>query len=104
MSSKTGEAWADAELHRLRGAIRAEISADGRTLAEENFHRALEIARSQSARHWELRAAASLARLWATQGRRAEAHDLLIPIRGRFPKASIVPDLAEADLVLSQIR
>jgi hypothetical protein len=33
---------------------------------------------------WELRAATNLAQLWAEEGRRAEAYDLLTPVFGWF--------------------
>ena len=45
--------------------------------AEASFLRAMAVAREQDAKLWELRAANSLARLWAEQGERQKAHDLL---------------------------
>ena len=48
---------------------------------------------AQQARLWELRAATSLARLWAEQGRRAEAHDVLAPVYGWFTEGFDTPDL-----------
>jgi predicted ATPase len=52
-----------------------------------SFHRALEIARQQQAKSWELRAATSLARLWGEQGRGREGRDLLAPIYGWFTES-----------------
>jgi predicted ATPase len=46
------------------------------------FRQALDVARRQQAKSWELRAATSLARLWQQQGKRAEAYHLLAPIYG----------------------
>jgi predicted ATPase len=45
---------------------------------------------------WELRAATSLARLWASQGKRAEARDMLAPIYGWFTEGFGTSDLREA--------
>jgi predicted ATPase len=63
-AERTGERWHEAELHRLLGA--ALSSLPGRTCAEAEacFHRAIMTARTQSAKMWELRATADLARLW----------------------------------------
>ena len=49
--------------------------------AEACFRQALDMARRQQAKSWELRAAMSLARLWQ-QGQPAEAYALLAPIYG----------------------
>ena len=76
----TGERWYEAELYRLRGdSAWCGRSRDDRR-AENDFCTALRIAAEQGSKLLELRAAASLARLWGEQGRRAEAHDLLAPI------------------------
>ena len=71
----TGERWYEAEIHRTAGEIALALSAPDAAKAQAHFERALEIARAQQARSWELRAATSLARLRRDQGRRAEAHN-----------------------------
>ena len=86
--------WLEVELHRLKGGLLlAHFRPD---LAEACFRRAIDVAREQGARMWELRPATSLARLWQDSGRHIEAHDLPAPIRGRFTEGSDAPDLVEA--------
>jgi len=60
----TGERWYEAELYRLKGALLLQQSLDNQVEAESCFHHALDIARTQQAKSFELRAATSLARLW----------------------------------------
>jgi predicted ATPase len=71
--------------------------------AEAQFQQAIEIARSQSAKFWELRAATSLARLWRDQGKNAEARDLLAPVYGWFSEGFDLPDLKEAKALLEEL-
>ena len=68
--------------------------------AEAHCAEALTIARAQDARHWELRAATDLARLWRDRGRRAEAHELLAPVHAWFSDGADAPDLQAASAVL----
>jgi predicted ATPase len=63
----------------------------------------LSIAKEQGAKLWELRAAASLARLRRDQGRRAEARDLLEPVYGWFTEGFDTPDLKDAKTLLDQL-
>ena len=70
---------------------------------EELYCKALSIAQEQGAKLWELRAAASFAQLWAEQGRRAEARDLLAPIYGWFTEGFDTPDLKEARALLDEL-
>jgi predicted ATPase len=72
--------------------------------AEASFRDAINVARCQSAKTWELRAATSLARLWRDQGKRPEARDLLAPIYGWFTKGFDTPDLKEAKALLGEWR
>jgi predicted ATPase len=65
---------------------------------------ALALAGRQEARHWELRAATSLARLWYDDGRCGEARDLLAPVYGWFTEAVGTPDLKEAKVLLDKLR
>ena len=71
--------------------------------AEACLHQALDIARRQQAKSWELRAAVSLARLWQQQGKRAEAHALLAPIYGWFTEGFDTVDLQEARALLEEL-
>ena len=67
------------------------------------FEQALEIARKQSAKSWELRAATSLARLWQGQGKTTEAHDLLAPVYNWFMEGFDTADLQEAKMLLAEL-
>ena len=69
--------------------------------AEEYFLKAIEVARHQHAKSWELRAATSLARLWQRQGKQQEAHQLLAEIYGWFTEGFDTKDLQEAKRKLS---
>jgi len=99
MSAKTGEVWIDSDLHRRQGELRMADPAR----AEANFQRAIGIARTQSARLFELRASVSLARLWRDQGKRDEAHALLAPIHGWFTEGFDRPDLMDAKALLDEL-
>jgi tetratricopeptide (TPR) repeat protein len=96
-----GEHYMSAEMHRLhaealriQGAPPAEV--EGHLLA------ALEIARQQGARLWDVRAATSLARLWLAQGRGAHAYALLAPVYDSFTEGFDLPDLVEARALVRQ--
>lgn len=92
-----------AELWRLRGEVlRRRESCDGE--AEDAFQQALEIARRQGARSLELRAATSLARLWAGQGKRNEARDLLNDTYGWFTEGFDTADLRAARELLAGLQ
>jgi predicted ATPase len=97
------ERWFEAELHRLKGEALLACSADGSAEAESCYQRALAVARTQGARLWELRAAMSLARLWAEQGERRKAHDLLAPVYGWFTEGFDTADLKDAKGLLDEL-
>jgi predicted ATPase len=99
---RTGERWFAAELDRQRG--RLLLRQGHPEAAEELYCKALGIARGQEAKLWELRAAASLARLWRDQGRRAAARDLLAPVYGWFTEGFAAPDLKEAKALLEELQ
>jgi predicted ATPase len=61
------------------------------------------VARQQSAKFWELRAATSLARLWRDQGKRAEARDLLSTIYAWFTEGLDTPVLQDAKALLDEL-
>jgi predicted ATPase len=95
--------WYEAELHRLKGELLLQQSSENATEAETCFHQALDIARQQEAKSWELRAAMSLARLWQSQDKRQNAHDLLAPVYGWFTEGFDTADLQEAKGLLEAL-
>jgi predicted ATPase len=98
---RTGERWLAAELNRHKGQL---LLRQGHTeAAEELYRKALSIAQEQEAKLWELRAAASLARLRRDQGRRAEARDLLAPVYGWFTEGFDTADLKDAKALLDEL-
>ena len=103
LAETTGERWFDAEISRVSGEIALRSPERDAGKAQAQFERALEIARAQQARSWELRAATSLARLWRDQGRRAEAHALLAPVYGWFTEGFDTLDLKEAKALLAEL-
>jgi DNA-binding winged helix-turn-helix (wHTH) protein/tetratricopeptide (TPR) repeat protein len=100
IAEHTREHWLTAETCRTRG--HAFLSKKDPERAEECFQRAIAIARSQAARLFELRAAASLAGLRSDQGKRSEALALLAPIYDWFTEGFDTPDLQDAKTLLAQ--
>ncbi|HEX6114396.1 MAG TPA: hypothetical protein VFZ10_19035, partial [Geminicoccaceae bacterium] len=103
-AEESGERWWEADLHRLKGELLLDRSAPNRAEAEACFRRALELAHRQSAKGFELRAAASLARLWRDQGKRGEAYELLAPVYGWFTEGFDTADLKDAKALLDELR
>ncbi|MGH6914720.1 MAG: hypothetical protein ACREH3_13560, partial [Geminicoccales bacterium] len=97
----SGERWWAAELYRLKATLPAAIPA--RRDAEVYLRKATEIAQALAARALELRAKTGLARLWAEQGKRRKAHDLLAPTYGWFTEGFDTQDLKDAKALLDQL-
>jgi adenylate cyclase len=121
---ESGNHYWTAELHRVMGILalqagpgeearrtgRQSAGADGQSAppptaagetAEAAFREALEIARRQRAKSFELRAATSLSRLWAGQGREKDARALLSDVYGWFTEGLDTADLREAKALLA---
>ena len=105
LRQRTGEQWYEAELYRLKGELTLQQSGvhDPGSEAEACFYKALEIARQQQAKSWELRATISLTRLWQQQGKLAEAHQMLSEIYNWFTEGFDTKDLQEAKALLGQL-
>jgi predicted ATPase len=91
------------EVHRLMGDLLLRRNPSAADRAEISYRRAIERARSQEAKSWELRAATSLARLWRDQGKPAEARALLAPVYGWFTEGFDTLDLKEAKGLLEEL-
>jgi predicted ATPase len=100
-SEQTDERYSEAELYRLGGELL--LMQGNETEAEISLHQAIEVARRQQAKSWELRATTSMARLWQEQGRIEEARHLLAEIYGWFTEGFDTPDLMEARTLLEEI-
>jgi predicted ATPase len=100
-AAATGECYYQAELYRLRGTVLAKTGDP--VEAASCLQRAIDTARSQQAKSLELRAATSLARLWADQGERGKAHDLLAPVYAWFTEGFETPDLKDAKQLLDEL-
>jgi predicted ATPase len=71
--------------------------------AEKYFLQAIDIARRQQAKAWELRAAISLSRLWQQQGKKEKARQLLAEIYNWFTEGFDEKDLQEARALLEEL-
>jgi predicted ATPase len=99
----TENRWYEAEIHRIRGEILLKRDQANTAAAEQSLQAAIAIAQSQKARSFELRAALSLAKLYRSTGRDADAHAALAPAVGGFPPTEQFPELADAETLLSAL-
>jgi len=100
----SSEHWADSELLRIRGlALAMRDGVDGNDEAESCLRRAIDDARSRSAKSFELRAAMSLARFLRDQGRSVEARETLASIYDWFNEGFDTPDLVDAKVLLEAL-
>jgi hypothetical protein len=94
-ASEHGERWYEPEIFRQRAEIHRRLSnTPSRAVAE--LETALNLARCQGAKLWELRAALSLARLWRDEGEDLKGRELLEPIYTRFTEGFATRDLVNA--------
>jgi predicted ATPase len=98
------EVWFKAEVNRIAGEIALKSPTQDTARAQAYFERALDVARKQQAKSWELRAAMSMARLRRDQGKREEAGKLLAPVYGWFTEGFDTLDLKEAKALLAELR
>jgi predicted ATPase len=100
---ESGQRYYEAETYRFKGKLHLWQAIPDVEQAGISFQRALEIARRQQAKSWELRAATSLARLWRDQGKRAEAYELLAPVYDWFTEGFDTQDLKDAKALLDEL-
>ena len=99
-ASITGERWYEPELLRFKAEMLLAQPDQRADAAEQCLHAAIALAQRQEARFWELRAATTLAKFWARQGRPSDARDLLAPVYGGFTEGFDTADLNEAKAFL----
>ena len=102
-SDRTGYRAFEAELHRARGEILLKRDPANPAPAEEAFLTAIAVAKQQGTRSFELRAALSLAKLYQSIARAAEAHAILAPALEGFAPTPEMPEIAEAQALLAAL-
>jgi predicted ATPase len=104
MCEETSERWAMAEVLRVKARLLQESGVVKTDEIEAILTQALELARSQQARCWELRTSCDLARLWKTRGQTQKGLKLLKSIYGQFIEGLGAADLQEAKTLLDSLK
>ncbi len=105
---KSQERWHEADIYRIKGELTLQskvqsLKSKVEEEAEECFQKAIAIAQKQQAKSLELRAVMSLARLWQSQGKLADAHKLLSEVYNWFTEGFDTKDLQEAQALLEEL-
>ena len=103
LAEQTGERWTDPLLHRRKGEILLQRNSFDPAPAEEAFRSAIDIARQQGSRSFALRTALSLAKLYQSTRRTADAHAVVAPALEGFWPTPELPEIAEAQALLSRL-
>ena len=90
-------------LHRLRGDILLKRNPPNIAPAEDAYQTAIAVSQQQGARSFELRAALSLAKLYQSTDRPAEAHAVLAPALEGFSPTLEMPEIAEAQALVAAL-
>ena len=104
LATETGEHWTDALLQRLRGEILLKRDGAKAVSAEDAFLTAVAVAHQQKARSFELRAALSLAKLYQSAGRAADAYAMLAQALEGFSPTPEFPEIEEAKRLLTALQ
>jgi hypothetical protein len=96
--------WCTAEMLRIEGErILKEQRHAAETQAESIFLRSIEIADAQNALAWRLRTSMSLATLWHSQQRTAQACDLIGSVYSQFTEGRETQDLRRASILMKRL-
>jgi predicted ATPase len=100
ISGETGERWAIAEVIRLKARILSKSGRGEADKIEALLNESIEIACSQGAKSWQLRAACDLVQLQRERNRGRDALRLLRSIYGQFTEGFGTPDLITAKVLI----
>jgi len=103
LTEKTEERCWQAEINRIKGELLLASSSDSYADPESCFFQALDIARHQQAKSWELRTAMNLGRLWHQQGKVNEARKILGGVYDWFTEGFDTSDLKEAKALIDNL-
>ena len=102
-AEQTGQSWFDAELYRARGELLLQCGRPEITASEAAFKHAIEVTRRQQTRAFELRSALSLAKLYQSSGRAADARAVLAPALEGFSPTQEFPEIEQAQAMLGAL-
>lgn len=92
-SERNSALWWIPEALRTKGQTMLLSNSANIAVAEDCFHRSLDVARGQASLSFELRTAISLAQLHHAHGRTRQARDLLSSVYARFTEGFATADL-----------
>ncbi|MFA9420551.1 MAG: AAA family ATPase [Gammaproteobacteria bacterium] len=101
-ANANGEKWHNADLFRLRAQLLLQMNPGKTSDAETAFQEALNIAREQGCKARELQITTELGRLWQSQGKQSEAHELVAPVYACFPDSSESISVKNAKALLEE--
>ncbi len=102
LSDTTGERFSLPERFGLRGEL--ALLENDLASAEQHFRGAIDVAREQSSRYFELRSTMRLSRLLKSSGRADEAVRMLTSVRAWFAEGLASRDIIRADRLLNELR
>jgi class 3 adenylate cyclase len=102
-AEETGERWWDPVLLRRKGEILLQQDPQNPAPAEEAFRSAIDVAKKQGARSYELVSSLVLAKHYQSTGRLVEGHAVLAPALEGFSPTPELPEIAEAQSVLATL-
>jgi predicted ATPase len=100
---RTGTKFSLPHLYQVQGELLLMSDPANATEAERSLRTSIDVARSQQARFWELRATTSLARLLKGQGKTEEARTMLAAIYNWFTEGFDTADLKDAKALLDEL-
>jgi predicted ATPase len=103
LAKQTGQQWTDSLLNRIRGNILLKTVPDNPVPAEDAYRVAIAVAKEQGARSFGLQAAMSLAKLYQSTARPADAHAVLAPALNGFSPTPEMPEIAEGEGLLAEV-
>jgi predicted ATPase len=103
LDAARGERFAEALLYRIRGDILVQSDPTNPAPAEDAYRSAISVAKEQGAVTYHLLAALSLAKLYQSTARPADAHDVLAPALEGFSPTPEMPEIAEAQALFERL-
>lgn len=98
---RTGEVFSLPEYFRLRGKV--ALSRNDTAGAEAHFRQALDVAKNQNAKLFELRSAVKLGQLLERSDQGQEAREIVTGVRAWFTEGFETRDLKQADKLLNEL-